>query len=152
MKALVRPPSPAPHAFGSVVKRALTVWVLLLAVAIANGWFREALLVPPLGRTWAHAVSSVTLSALILVATYSTIRWMAPQRAVDAARIGALWLLLTTAFEFGFGRLGGRSWGELLEDYDLARGRIWMLVLIVTAVAPALTASARRVYGGEGAP
>ena len=52
--------------------------------------------------------------------------------------VGLGWLLMTLAFEFGFGRLRGRSWAELLVDYDLRAGRIWVLVLVVTALAPLL--------------
>ena len=43
------------------------------------------------------------------------------------------------AFELLAGHyLFGNSWGRLLEDYNLLRGRIWVLVLVTTAVAPVL--------------
>ncbi len=128
-----------------IARRALAIWALLLTIAIANGWFREAVLLRPLGATWGHAVSSLTLSAGIFIATLATIRWIAPRGRSDAWMIGAAWALLTVAFEFGFGRLGGRSWAELLADYDVASGRIWILVLVVIAVAPALAAVLRDV-------
>jgi len=55
--------------------------------------------------------------------------------------VGFAWLALTLAF--GFGRARGKPWADLLADYDVLKGRIWVLVLLTTAVAPYLTARAR---------
>ena len=60
-------------------------------------------------------------------------------RPAVAWRIGALWLALTIAFEFGFGLLTGTPLEELLADYDVTEGRFWVLIPITTFVAPALT-------------
>jgi hypothetical protein len=58
-----------------------------------------------------------------------------------------LWLGLTLAFEFLAGHyLFRQSWDRLLADYNVARGRIWPLVLVVTAAAPFWAARARRVF------
>ena len=55
-----------------------------------------------------------------------------------ALAVGAIWATLTLAFEFGFGHwVVGQSWGELLEAYNLADGRVWVLVPIWTMIAPA---------------
>jgi hypothetical protein len=54
-----------------------------------------------------------------------------------AVAIGALWLVLTLAFEFLLGRfVSGLSWREMLAEYDLASGRLWALVPLWIAVAP----------------
>ena len=38
--------------------------------------------------------------------------------------IGAAWVVLTVIFEFGFGHyVDGKSWSELLENYNLPAGR-----------------------------
>ena len=63
-------------------------------------------------------------------------RWPLP-RERDAVIVGASWLVMTTGFEFGFGRLVAKqSWKELLADYDVTRGRTWPLVLAWIAVGP----------------
>ena len=127
-----------------MIARAVAVWCLLLALAVVNGAARDAWLVPRLGETAGRAVSSLLLSLLILAATWLTIRWIGPRTGGQALGVGGLWLALTLAFEFGAGRYGfGRSWGELLADYDLTRGRIWIAVLIVTLFAPLWTARSR---------
>jgi hypothetical protein len=119
--------------------RALNVWLLQLALAIVNGLFREAVLIPRLGTASAHVVSTLLLCCAILVITWLTIRWIGVARAGDALRIGLLWVSLTLAFEFGAGHyLFGHPWERLLADYDVASGRIWPLVLVTTLCAPAL--------------
>lgn len=132
--------------------RAMAVWSILLIVAFINGFFREAVLSPALGPETAHVVSTLMLCAGILAAAYFLVPWIRPQGARDCVGIGALWLVLTLAFEFGFGRLGGRSWGELLADYDLTSGRVWVLVLIATALAPYLVTRLRDTVSPRAVP
>ena len=127
-----------------MIARALAVWCLLLVLAVANGGLRDTWLSPALGDTAGRAISSVLLSLLILIATWLTIRWIGPTTAGQAVAVGAVWVALTLAFEFGAGHYGFRkSWAELLADYDLRRGRIWVLVLLTTFVAPLLTFTRR---------
>ena len=57
--------------------------------------------------------------------------------------MGLLWLLMTLTFEVGAGRLSGKRWSALLEDYIVLRGRTWVLVLIVTCLAPLAVGRAR---------
>lgn len=116
-------------------------------VAILNGAFRQAVILPRTGAPPAHVISALLLSAAIVLVTWLSLSWMAPVRASDALRIGLLWAALTIAFEFLAGHfLFGNPWSALLADYDVTRGRIWPLVLVVTAAAPwvVFTLSARR--------
>lgn len=122
-----------------MVLRALAVWTLLLVLAVLNGGLRESWLVPTLGPLRAHQVSTLLLSAFILAAARATSGWLAVDSARAAIGVGALWLGLTLAFEFLAGHfVFHRPWPVLLADYDLSRGRIWILVLVVTFLAPAL--------------
>lgn len=131
-----------------MIGRGLVVWCLLVVLAVLNGGARDAWLSPLLGDTVGRAISSLVLSGLILLATWLTIGWIGPHTAGQALAVGAIWLGLTLAFEFGAGHYAfGKSWGELLADYDLRRGRIWILVLIVTLVAPVWTARLRGLTG-----
>jgi hypothetical protein len=117
--------------------RALCVWGGLLVLAIVNGALREATLVPAFGDGVAHAISSITLAAAILVLAWMTIGWIAPATPAAAWRVGGMWLGLTLAFEFLAGHyLFGTSWRVLLADYDLLHGRLWLVVLAATLVAP----------------
>lgn len=123
------------------MSRSLVVWFVMLVTASINGAVREVWLIPRLGDTLGRAISTLLLSALVLVLTRLTIRWISPQSKYEAWLIGGCWVALTLAFEFIAGHyLFGKPWSELTQDYDVLSGRIWILVLVTTAVAPRLCA------------
>lgn len=119
---------------------AAAVWLVFMAGAIANGTFRVALLEPSLGLATAHAVSTVMLVAIILGVAYAfLVRRVDSYSTTDVWMVGGLWLGLTVAFEFGFGHyVAGKEWSVLLHDYDVAEGRVWILVPIATLLTPRL--------------
>jgi hypothetical protein len=124
-----------------VIWRAFGVWLVILVLANLNGAVREAWLIRPLGLVAGRALSTILLSAVVFLVTWLTIGWIGPASRGDAVRIGVLWLVLTLAFEFLIGHYVFRQpWAALLEDYDLSRGRIWVLVLLVVLTAPLLAA------------
>jgi hypothetical protein len=130
--------------------RALAVWCLLLLLAVLNGGVRDTWLSPRLGDPIGRAISTLLLCGLIVLATWLTIGWIGPTSRGAALGMGALWVVLTLAFEFGVGHYGfGKPWLELLADYDLSRGRIWIAVLVVTLWAPLWTARLRGLLVAE---
>ena len=125
-----------------MLARALLVWLGLAILAVLNGWFRESVLIPRLSEAAARAVSTLLLSAIILVVASLTIEWISPRPHLDAWRIGALWLAMTLAFEFVAGHYLFRvPWHQILADYNIFGGRIWILALLVTLIAPAAAAA-----------
>ena len=125
------------------ILRAVAVWFVLLVLAVANGTLREKGLVPKIGDRAGHVVSTVLLAAAILVVSWFAIPWIDPGTPARAWTVGLLWVAMTLAFEFGFGRVRGRSWRKLFADYDVGRGRVWFLVPITTLVAPWVVARLR---------
>ena len=129
-----------------MILRATVIWAGLLGLAVANGGIRETFLVPKLGLGMARAVSTVMLSAMILLAGWALTPWIRPATLQDAWLIGALWVAFTLAFEFLGGHfLFGKPWVELFGDYNLFAGRIWVLVLIVTMMTPAFAFTVSRL-------
>lgn len=120
--------------------RAGAVWFAIMLTAILNGAVRDFLLVPRMGDPLARAVSCITLASMILGIAWVSISWMHPRSAGDAWRIGMMWLAMTLIFEFGAGHyLFHTPWPALLADYNVFAGRLWILVLLATLTAPALT-------------
>jgi hypothetical protein len=117
--------------------RAVVAWCAILLFAILNGALRQALLVPRIGEGAGHVVSTVLLSLFIVGAAWLMVPWIRPPTVRDAWAVGAVWLALTLAFEFLAGHfLFGDPWETLLADYNVARGRIWILVVITTLLVP----------------
>lgn len=124
--------------------KALAIWFGILVLAIANGMFREAVLIPVLGTTSGLVLSGVLLSLLILIVAYFSLPWFGPAPLAKYIILGLSWLCLTLVFEFTFGYLiQGKHWSELLDAYTFKDGNIWPVVLLVVAVAPYIAARIR---------
>ena len=128
------------------IKFALLTWVLVALCAITNGAFRAFVLQPVFGETVARMISCFMLiTILLLISYYSLDRTKLRFSDEELLVIGAMWLALTLLFEFGWGHFViGRSWDELLVDYDILKGRLWVLVLMFTLLAPLITGRSLR--------
>lgn len=119
--------------------RYLIAWVAMVPIAILNGALRESTYGRRLSELRAHQLSTATGIVLLGALMWAVIRVWPPSSGGQALGIGLLWLFLTVAFEFSFGRLVvKRSWAELARDYDVLKGRVWLLVLVWVGVAPYL--------------
>ncbi len=120
-----------------VILRALAVWILLAVVAVLNGTARNAWIAPRLGEQRAHIVSTFILCALIFFIVFALIRWIGITTPTQASLLGLCWVAMTLAFEFLAGHfLFGHPWERLVADYNVLSGRLWILVPIVTYLAP----------------
>ncbi|MCD4808189.1 MAG: hypothetical protein K8R13_11625 [Methanococcoides sp.] len=121
------------------------VWVLFIIPAILNGISIE-LYAPYTGELLAHQISSVIFSAVIFAATYVFLKHSGVSgTSMQFIYVGLMWLFLPICFEFLFGDFViGHSWQRLLYDYNIFKGRLCLLVLIVTATSPEL---ANRILG-----
>ncbi|EON90847.1 hypothetical protein MARLIPOL_15749 [Marinobacter lipolyticus SM19] len=124
--------------------KALIIWLSILALAIANGLFREAVLLPAFGIPAAFVLSGLLLSALIIGVAWVSLPWLRLSGPGQFWLVGFGWLALTLAFEFSFGLAQGKSWPVMLEAYTFKDGNLWPLVLAVTACAPFIAAKIRR--------
>jgi len=115
----------------------IIAWLPLVLIGIINGAIREIGYKKILGELHAHQVS--TLTGIILMGIYIgylTLN-LKIQSAGQAIIIGSIWLVLTIAFEFLFGHYVMKNeWSRLLHDYNILKGRLWLLVLIWIITAP----------------
>jgi hypothetical protein len=112
-------------------------WLPLVVMAIVNGMLRQYGYSKYVGELTAHQIS--TLTGIILMGLY--IWWLTGiwkiGSAGQAVAIGSIWLGMTVVFEFVFGHyVMGNPWEKLFSDYNILKGRVWVFVLIWTAVAP----------------
>jgi hypothetical protein len=115
----------------------LGAWLFILACAFANGALREIVLVPRLGPPWAQLTSGTLLMLVIGAVSVHAVRRLPPLEPIRFLPIGLLWLTLTLAFEFGFGRYAqGKSWDQLFAAYRFTDGNLWPIVLLVVLCGP----------------
>ena len=120
--------------------RAFLVWLLIIGVETLHGILRQLTLAPWLGDRTARRVAVLTGSALILTIAVLTSRWLDARDPTRRWTIGAGWVILTVGFEVGLGWLiaGPDLTARLAEDYDLRRGGLLGLGMVVLLAAPSL--------------
>ena len=117
--------------------RYIILWFGLMILAILNGLIREKVYRRCLGDLRADQVSSVSLILLISVFVWVFTRFWPFESAGQALAVGAIWVTITIIFEFIFGHfVMKKPWEMLFRDYNLLQGRIWLLILIWTFLAP----------------
>ncbi|WP_229390935.1 hypothetical protein [Methanosarcina sp. DH2] len=114
------------------------MWFVFVIAAILNGGFREKFVTLRLGKQTAHVISTFIFMCAILTGTYLFLdNLSATLSRNDLLLIGGFWLAMTILFEFVFGHyVMGHPWETLLADYNIFKGRVWILVPITTLFAP----------------
>jgi len=102
-------PNPAFPDHG-LFKRAVVVWLILFAVEFIHGVLRTIFIVPVVGDFRSRQIGVFIGSALILLVAYLFVGWLQAPSTKSLLHVGVLWLVLTVAFELGFGHfVFGRS-------------------------------------------
>ena len=120
-----------------MITKYILVWFVLAIVANINGIIRNEVYQDVLGDLRAHQLSTLILITLFGLVIWGFTRLWKITSAKQAWTIGFIWLGMTILFEFIFGHFViGHPWSKLLHDYNIFQGRIWILILIWTTVAP----------------
>ena len=129
-----------------MITRYLLFWPALAVIAIINGSLRQFTYGKHMTELAAHQFSTFTGIVLTGAAVWALNRAWPIGSAKAAWTIGICWLLMTIAFEFGFGHyIADHSWSRLFADYNLLEGRVWSLFLAWIAVLPYVIWRTRKV-------
>lgn len=127
------------------IGRVIAVWMLIMLAETAHGTVREIFIAPVLGDLRARQLG-VPIGCLIIFAlAWATARWMGALTRQSQLKAGALWVVLTLAFELALGLALNLGWARILSDYNPARGGFMVLGLIFMFFAPRLAARLRRL-------
>jgi hypothetical protein len=120
-----------------MIVKYIIAWLILPILGIINGFIREVGYKHLMGELTAHQIS--TLTGIVFFGLYIwflTGVWRI-ESAGQAVAIGLIWLGLTILFEFVFGHyVMKHPWSRLFQDYNILKGRLWVLVLVWTTIAP----------------
>jgi len=115
-------------------------WFLLLVIAIINATIREKLYAKKIGDLRAHQLSSIIFILIIFIISF--LLFKIPNLGYqinDLFIMGGIWTIMTILFEFIFGHyIMKHSWKTLFKDYNIFKGRLWVLVLAAEFFAPIL--------------
>ncbi len=125
------------------LNRALAYWLMIITAESVTGTLRRLFLLPAVGALRAHQAGVAAGCVIIFTGA-----WLLAGRSGFFSRsglllTGALWVVLTTLFEFGLGMLVGYSRERMIADYDLSQGGLMGLGLLFMLLAPLLAARIR---------
>lgn len=122
----------------TLLTRPIITWFLFIHIAITNGIVREKLYKPFAGDLFSHQISTVIAAAAYISLSYFMLRnHVATATNAQLFGIGLMWVLMTIAFEFGFGHYIDKvPWERLLADYNIFKGHVWGLFLLVIFYTP----------------
>lgn len=124
-----------------IVIKAGLIWFCIVCLAIVNGLIREFLFVPLFGASAALPLSGLSLGVIIFAVAFMAIGFIGASSKKSCYLVGTQWVLMTLAFEFLFGHfVAGKSWQELMQVFNLARGDLFLLVLLTSFLSPHIVA------------
>lgn len=120
-----------------IVLRYTALWLVLLVLAFANATARELLVRDALGEQRGQQLSAGTMAVLVLAFTWLAERRWPLDRLATACTVGVIWAALTAAFEFVLTVVvAGKPVQAALDQYNLASGNLWSVLLAVILLAP----------------
>ena len=106
------------------------LWFPLLLIAIGNGILREKTFAKVLPELRSHQLSTLIGAAFMGLFIWFAVHTWPPSSTNEAIIIGVVWLCMTVAFEFYMGLvLQKRPMSEVLAQYNLMKGHLWVLLL-----------------------
>ena len=112
------------------------LWCLIAAAESVNGSLRELWLKPWLGPTLAKQAGFASATVLVLAIAWLFAPWLGATSTRAQLQVGALWVVLTFAFEGLLAISLGLSLDGFLADYDPTRGGLMSFGLLVLLFAP----------------
>ena len=127
-----------------LIARAVAVWLVIILAEILHGIARGLFLVPLVGEFRSSQIGVFTGSLIILTIATVFVKWLGASRISELLLIGLIWFVLTLAFEVVFGRfVMGLSWERLAADYNIAKGGLLPLGMIVLGMSPLIAGKLR---------
>lgn len=121
------------------------IWVIIAIFAVINGLFRESTLSPHFGESVALPASGITLSIIIFTIIYLSFKLFGKNEYRTYLYIGIQLVTMTLIFEFLFGHyVIGKSWSELLQVFNILKGDLFTIALLVSLFSPLLVAKIKR--------
>lgn len=138
-----------------VFVRGFLVWLVIIFAESLHGTARRFFLEPYVGEFRASQIAVFTGVAIILAIAWASVRWLHARSRSQLLGVGLLWLVLTLGFELLLGRLIlGYSWERIGAEYNLLKGGLMPIGLLVLTVSPLVVAKWRGLtsaYDGKAA-
>lgn len=116
--------------------RGLLVLLLILSLETVHGILRGIFLVPRIGERMSSLVGWPVAMIIVLLVSVLLIGWTRVTGTSALLRLGAVWAVLTFAFEISIGILRGLDAGHIWAEINPLAGGLMLYSLIVMLLAP----------------
>lgn len=125
----------------------LGIWLVIALFAVINGVLREQVLVRLAGEKLALPLSGITLSLIIFIVTLYMLHLVRFSTLGGFIGLGFFWLCITLIFEYSMGYfLEKKPIREISRVFNIRKGNLFILALLVAALAPAIVAKLKGYY------
>ena len=127
-----------------IILKIIAIWLIMAVLAMVNGVLRDDFFAPILGANVALPLSSISLTIIVVLITYLSIPFFGKNTRSTFMAIGIAWMVIILFFEFVFGYYSVlRPWGVMLQVFNIPDGNLFLLVLLVSLLAPYVMARFR---------
>jgi hypothetical protein len=123
--------------------RAFLVWLIIIATETCHGILRNLYLAPRIGDFRARQIGVFIATLLIFIISIVFIKFIKASGKKQLLFIGIAWVILSLIFELSLGRLLHLSRERILSDYNLLKGGLMPIGLILNAFSPLAAAKIR---------
>lgn len=121
--------------------RALIIGLLIAVAEVVHGALRVRLLNRRVGDRRARQIGVFTGSLIILTIAWLAVPWIPARSAAEWLTVGGVWFGVMFTLDLYFGRVVFRSpWARIWAEFDLRRGGLLGLGMLVLWIAPLLVA------------
>jgi hypothetical protein len=127
-----------------MILRVFLVWVVIAAVEVFQCSLRVRFLNRRAGDRRTRQIGVFCGSSLLLAIAWFGVPWIGADTELRLLGIGVFWLALMLSFHLAFGRLVlHASWDQITSDFDLRRGGLLGIGMLILCAAPLLVAKLR---------
>lgn len=110
----------------------------MILIAFTNAAIRELLLMKYINELRSHQISTLVLILLCAIYVSAIFTRLDIRNLKEAVIAGITWFMLTVVFEFSLGRLTGKSWAYLFQNYNISEGHLWPFFLLTLLLLPSI--------------
>jgi hypothetical protein len=129
-----------------MVLKSMLIWLSFTPLAMINGGFRQLVLEPWIGESFARPISGIILCTCIFVVSLLFIPRLGKSSKKKYLTIGLLWVFSTIIFETVLGFIMGSTFIEIINAYNITTGNLWLIIVIFMWFIPLTVAKIKKLY------
>jgi hypothetical protein len=121
-----------------MIIKVIIIWVFIATGEIINGNVRVKYLQRKYGLHRAKQISFLSGITIFTIIIWLFLPWVGPRNLFQCFGIGLIWTSLMLLVDLYFGRFVFHySWAKIIEDFNLGKGNLLGLGMLILLLSPA---------------